>query len=136
MVFDYDPALACAPRKKRKGLSPELTLQIAAVSYYDKRCRLDRALREKTRLYAINPIPGKTVGQAVLSKRAGLRPGVFDAVFLDRRGWEFTQSWLEFKAPDGRLSAAQKGWLDWLRDTPIRCHEVRDLDEFVAIVEG
>lgn len=135
-VIDYDPDLACTPRKKRKGLSPELALQIGCFTYFDKRCRLDKTLREKTRLYAINPIPGKTVQQAVLSKRAGLRPGIWDAVLLDRRGWELRQVWIEFKADGGKLTPAQVGWFEWLKGTNVQFHEVRTLDEFIAVLEG
>ena len=133
-VIDYDPALACVPRKKRKGLSPELALQISAFTYYDKRCRLDKTLREKTRLFAINPIPGKTMQQAVLSKRAGLRAGIWDAVLLDRRGWELRTVWLEFKADNGKLTPAQKDWFDWLKGTSVQFHEVRTLSEFEAVI--
>lgn len=138
----YDPANFRPKRCKRissitgkaTSLTPELELQIACFVWYDKRCRLDRELREKTRLYAINPLPGKTMSQRVLSKRAGLRPGVWDAQFLDKRTWEFSTTWIEFKAVAGKLTDEQLGWFEWLRDTPVKCVEVRSLDEFIRVI--
>lgn len=127
-VISYDAYTLRRPR--RKGLHPETELQIRCFVFYDKLCRVDRQLREKTRLYAINPVPGKTVQQAVLSKRMGLRAGIFDAQFLDKRGGTLQQTWIEFKAQDGRYTQDQRDWLNWLQDTPIRCIELRTVDEF------
>jgi hypothetical protein len=134
--MDYDPHDFKRPRAKRKGLTPEAALQVSCIVHYDKRCRLDRELREKTRLYAINPVPGKTMQHAVLSKRMGLRPGIWDAVFLDRRRCEMGQTWIEFKAQKGKLTAEQIGWMEWLRGTQVQFHEVYSLDQFIHILEA
>jgi hypothetical protein len=130
-------ALALKPRAKRKGgLLPETKLQIQCFQYYDQRCRVDPVLRFFTRLYAINPVPGKTMSQAVLSKRMGLRRGVFDAVYMDKRGTPMRQTWLDFKADGGRLTQEQRDWMEWLSDTPINAIECRSLDYFIAIIGG
>ena len=131
---------------KMTRLSPELEFQIQIICYFDKRCRLDRALRENTRLYAVNPIPGKTAHVAQLSKAAGLRAGVFDlALFKKFRDHDsegnklpegFSIIWLECKAGKGTYTAEQKAWLEWLSDTPVQCHQVRTLNEFIAILEA
>lgn len=136
--YDLDRDFPKAKRKRRisaitgkaTGLTPELELQIAAFVFYDKLCRVDRDLAIYTRLYAVNPIPGKTRNHAMLSKRAGLRAGIWDAVFLDRRAGELEQSWLEFKSNDGGLTEAQQDWFDWLEDTEIRFYEIRSVNEF------
>lgn len=131
---------------KMTALSPELEFQISLIVYYDKRCRLDRALRENTRLYAVNPLPGKTPRMAELSKRAGLRAGVFDLCLMKKQfNADFNSYhldadmqiiWLECKAGKGSYTAEQKAWLEWLRDTPIQCHSVYNLDEFIRILEA
>lgn len=143
---EYDPADFRPKRKKRKkrisaitgketSLTPELELQIACFTWYDKLCRLDRTLREKTRLYAINPLPDTpNIIQRDLAKRAGLRAGVWDAQFLDRRTWELSTTWIEFKALKGGLTDEQLGWFEWLRDTPVKCVEVRSVDEFIKVI--
>ena len=117
-------------------LTEETCLQISCCVHYDKRCRLDRVLQDATRFYAINPVPGKSIQQAVLSKRMGLRAGLWDAVFMDRRRGELQITWIEFKALKGKLTVEQQGWLEWLRDTPIRMIEVRTLDEFTGILDA
>lgn len=116
------------------ALTEETELQCAAFVRYDKQCRLDRTLRENTRLFAINPIPGKSVNQAILAKRMGLRAGVYDAVFHDMRSGSFVEIWIEFKAEDGRLTQGQRDWADWLRGTPVQSVECRNLNEFERIV--
>ena len=129
---------------KATTLTPELEFQISLVKYYDARCRLDRPLRQNTRLYAVNPIPGKTSRSAELSKRAGLRAGVFDLCLMKKRvntrgrfdAIDLQTIWLECKAGKGTYTEAQKGWLEWLIDTPVQCHEVRDLNTFIAILEA
>lgn len=119
---------------KATTLTPELEFQISLITYYDKRCRLDRELRENTRLYAVNPIPGKTARQADLSKRAGLRVGVFDLCLI--RKVPFRITWLECKSGKGSYTEAQEGWLVWLADTPIQAHEIRVIDEFIRILDA
>lgn len=138
-MIDYDKHTyisAGKPRKKRKGLTPELELQISIVTYYDKRRLVDPTLRHGTRLYAVNPIPGKTMTQAVLSKRAGLRRGVFDLCLLDKRGKHLRQVWIECKAPKGRLTPEQADYAEWLSDTWIQAHTVESLDQFISILEA
>lgn len=138
--------LRTTKRGKRTRLSEETALQVSLVVYYDKRCRIDRALRENTRLYAVNPVPGKTMQQAILSKRMGLRAGIFDLCLMkkfrpiDDAGEKlpegFSIIWLECKAEKGGYTEAQEDWLRWLSDTPVQYHQVRTLNEFIAILEA
>lgn len=119
---------------KMTALSEELELQIQCFVRYDKQCRMDRKLRENTRLFAINPLPGKTQRTAGLSKRAGLRAGVWDAIFHDLRSDEPLEIWIEFKAGNGGLSAAQEGWFEWIDKMRFQAHECRSISEFERIV--
>ena len=137
-VYDYELNYVPKnpPRKKRHGLTEEMALQISCVVHYDKRCRLDRELRENTRLYAVNPVPQKSLNQAVLSKRAGLRRGIADLHFMDRRKRPFQYTWCEMKSAKGSLSPEQTDFMEWLSDTPIRYVEIRSLDEFIKVIDA
>lgn len=142
--LDYDPANHTRPKRgkrvslltgKMTNLNPETEIQIICFTHYERLCRYDADLRQNTRLFAISPNDGRlTVAQRTLSQRMGKKRGPWDAQFYDKRGGTLKQCWIEFKAPDGRLTPEQRGYLDWLRDTPIRAVEVRGLDEFTQII--
>jgi len=134
-MTEYDAYDLKPPRKKRKGLTEETALQVSIVAYYTKLCRVDKRLRENTRLYAVGANAGRRpMHQAALAKRMGEVRGVFDLCLMKKSPWQ--QIWIEVKAPDGRLSSEQKEWMAWLADTPVIACEVRSLDEFISILEA
>lgn len=122
------------PKARAKRTYPEAELQQACVRHYRERCRLDRTLRENTRLFAIAPHDGKkTPWQRDFCKRMGQIAGPHDIQFIDKRSG-FAYHWIELKSSVGRLSDEQEDFMRFLDGTPVQTHVVRTLDEFVAIL--
>lgn len=101
---------------------PETQLQIAVAQF------LNLALPPEVTWTAINPIPAKSKAAAGLSKAMGLRPGVFDLLFL----WPIHQCGLiELKSDSGRASGNQLDFADRLSAARIPydyCRSVLDVE--------
>lgn len=134
---------------KQTKLTEETELQIACVTYYRKRIKVDRALRENTRLYAVSPCDGKLPRHlAILAQRMGKIAGVYDLHFMRKvthqipncfgkfTAEQFQYHWIEVKAAGGYLTDEQEKWWAWLEKTPIKRHVVKSVSDFVKIVEG
>ena len=140
---DYDPANHTRPKRGKRisaftnkptDLSEETELQVICFAKYEKQRLRDPHLRHLTRLFAIAPNDGPIpMNRRVLAKRMGKKRGPWDAQFLDKRRG-FACTWIEFKAPDGRLTPEQEDYFQWLADTPIRAVEVRSLNEFIKVI--
>ena len=119
---------------KPTNLLPETELQIACVTYYNKRRLIDAQLRHHTRLFAVGAAEGNIpLASRVLMKRMGKIRGPFDAQLIDlRNGFQYT--WIEFKWGDNGYTPEQAAFAEWLSDTPIRCLAVYSLDEFIGVI--
>lgn len=116
------------------NLYPETELQIACVKHYDQRIRVDALLRHFTRLYAVGAAEGDIpVYLRDLMKRMGKRKGPFDLHFMDKRQ-KFQYTWIECKWGKNGYTDEQQDFSEWLSDTPIRCMQVRSLNEFAALI--
>ncbi len=145
--FDYSKAVHLPERKKRRrqslitgketALNEESELQVACITHYDKRCRIDTNLRENTRIFAVSPNDGyRSVNQRSLAKRMGQRSGVWDLHLFDRRSGKLTYTWIELKSLTGRLSDEQEKWEQFFYGTPVKFHVVKSLNQFIQILEG
>ncbi len=124
------------PEPRAKRTNPEADFQQSCVKHYRERCALDRTLRDKTRLYAVNPLSQKLNGwQQDFCKRMGIVKGVYDLHFMDKRhGFQYT--WIECKSLKGTLTDEQEKWWEWLDGTPILRTAIRTLDDFIAVIGG
>lgn len=129
---EYDSYDLRRPRVKRKGLSDEWRLQCACVKALRQRMRLDKSLR----FIANMPEGQRDAKRAGLAKMMGLAPGVADMIVLHKTRAVFRMDWVEFKRDDGKLSPAQADWAAWLATTPIKCHVVRTIDDFIKVIDG
>jgi len=122
---------------KPTNLTEEQEIQIICVKHYDELARMDRYLREQTRLFAIAPNDGLLpLPQAVKAKRMGKRAGPYDLIFYDYRR-RFREVWIEMKAPKGRLTEEQEQYRDFhARRGVVETWEVRTKNEFIAILES
>jgi hypothetical protein len=82
---------------------------------------------------AINPVPGKSIAAAAISKAMGMKAGMPDMIFI-RSSFEHIVFFIEFKAGKGQLSPAQKALklLFGAFSPPIEVYEVRSIEQFVA----
>ncbi len=140
---EYDPANHTRPKRAKRisvitgkptALFPETEIQIQCVTYYRKRRLIDPLLRAFTRLYAVGAAEGNIpLSARVLMKRMGKEAGPHDLHFLDKRG-KFQYTWIEIKWNDNDYTKEQREYAEWLSDTPIRCLQVRSLNEFISII--
>lgn len=117
------------PRQKRAH--PEHDIQ---VSFFDE-VRL-RRLRDN-RWNLVFAIPNGEIrhwSAAKRLKREGVEPGIPD-VFCAVPSGKYAGLWLEFKAPKGSLSDAQKEKAELLRLAGYRVEVVKNTDAAIAIVE-
>ena len=145
MTESYDSYDFKRPRRSKRisaitgkptKLTEETELQIVCMNHYLKRCMVDAHLRHFTRLFAIAPNDGPVpMARRILAKRMGKKRGPWDAQLYDKRG-PLRLTWIEFKAPDGRLTPEQEDYFEWLADTPIRAVEVRSLNEFIKVLNA
>lgn len=141
---DYDPyqmgdTVDPPKRGKRSDApTPEWKIQASCVTYYRKRCRVDKHLRETTRLFASMNEGQRTPQRAAIAKMMGMIPGApWDLVFMRKWPSGACQTfWIEIKRQDGKLSPAQKEWAMWLGGTGVETRVVKKLDEFIAILEA
>lgn len=150
-MAEYDaqhPGTGFRPKQKRKPrisaftgkpvkLFPETELQVLCVKQYDERARMDRYLRQGTRLFAIAPNDGlQDVFQRTLAQRMGKRAGPFDLIFYDYRR-RFRECWIEMKAPKGVLTDEQQDYWEFhARRGAVETHIVRTPDEFWKVLDG
>lgn len=100
-------------KPKRRNKSPEADIQKAMVAY------LDVALPQPSPDYwwsaTLNGIRLKTPRARQQAKEQGLRPGLYDIVFIKLSGPEAGDTYhFEVKSADGRLTAEQKTIMDVL----------------------
>lgn len=132
------------PRKERDPADvPEWKIQAACATYYKKRCRVDKHLRETTRLFASMNEADRTQKRAAIMKMMGAIAGApWDLTLIKKsppHGWSEPQNrifWIEVKRPGCKLSAAQKDWAMWLGGTGIETRVVHFVAEFEQILEG
>ncbi len=144
-MTDYDPygrGGDPVPKRGKRNAAPEWKTQAAIYAYYIKRCRLDKHLRETTRLFASLNEGQRTPQRAAIAKMMGMVPGApWDLTLIrkcPRQGLPpLTRIlWIEVKSPVGKLSDAQKAWALWLGGTGIETRVVRSVAEFEKILEG
>ena len=143
--FEYDAFDLKPQRQRRKStiagkptsLLPETEIQIAIVTSYRKRCRIDPLLRDGTLLWAVNGASGNIAPYLRdIQKRAGKLPGVFDLHLIDLRQGRPLYTWIEVKTATGRLSPEQEGLAKRLAGTGIRTAIARSVDEFWEVADG
>lgn len=109
-------------------LSPEDSLQITIANWME---RFLYAPPEGPYWSAINPKPNKSLSQASLCKRMGMKAGIADLLLV----WKGRAIALELKAGKNTRSPAQVSFsAAWLLAGGL-CHEIRSLDEFLLFVE-
>lgn len=79
---------------------------------------------------AINPVPAKSKAVAGISKAMGLQPGVPDLLMV----WKGRAIFVEFKAPGGSLSPAQRDCHAGLMLAGALVHTVSSLSEFLDFI--
>lgn len=101
-----------SPRKpRRRNASPEAGFQKTVTAY------LERALPPEAGVFWSATMNGVRVSLGVRAtlRDQGLRPGVFDFVFIPLVGPDAGHTfWLELKAPKGRLTDEQSTLMDVL----------------------
>lgn len=101
---------------------PEQAIQRSCVDFL-RMC----APREGFHYNAINPVPAKSKAVAGISKAMGLQPGTPDLLMV----WKGRAIFVEFKAPGGRLSPAQRDCHAGLMLAGALVHTVTSLDDFI-----
>lgn len=107
----------------RRTAAPERALQRACIDY------LRLAKIRGLFWTAINPVPGKSIAVAAISKSMGVRAGVPDMILIRAGRTVF----VEFKADKGRLKPSQKELFPEIIAAGVRIVECRSLDEFLRI---
>lgn len=115
---------------KTRRASPEEDLQRACFRWADLMRLQHPILRWLTHV----PNGGKRPrGEAGKLKGMGAKPGIPDFMLPRRwRGWQGLA--VELKSKDGRLSEAQKEWLEALEEDGYLCAVCRTLREFEVVV--
>ena len=112
MTWPPKPRALKPPRKpRRRNASPEADFQKTVTAY------LERALPPGAGVFWSATMNGVRVSLGVRAtlRDQGLRPGVFDFVFIPLVGPSAGQTfWLELKAPKGRLTDEQAVLMDVL----------------------
>lgn len=112
MTWPPKPRALKPPRKpRRRNASPEADFQKTVTAY------LERALPPEAGVFWSATMNGVRVSLGVRAtlRAQGLRPGVFDFVFIPLVGPMAGQTfWLELKAPKGRLTDEQAVLMDVL----------------------
>ncbi len=80
---------------------------------------------------AINPVPAKSKAVAGISKAMGMQAGIPDLLMV----WKGRAIFVEFKAPGGRLSPAQRDCQAGLMLAGALVHTVKSLDEFADFLQ-
>ena len=112
MTWPPKPRALKPPLKpRRRNASPEADFQKTVTAY------LERALPSEAGVFWSATMNGVRVSLGVRAtlREQGLRPGVFDFVFIPLVGPSAGQTfWLELKAPKGRLTEEQSALMDVL----------------------
>lgn len=112
MTWPPKPRALKPPRKpRRRNASPEADFQKTVTAY------LERALPPDAGVFWSATLNGVRVSLGVRAtlREQGLRPGVFDFVFIPLSGEDAGQSfWLELKSDSGRLTKEQGALMDAL----------------------
>lgn len=75
----------------------------------------------------------RDVRVAVRLRAEGVRPGVPDLFWPVARG-QYHGLWIELKSSTGRVSAAQKAWIDQLQANGYRVEVCRTFEEAIRVV--
>ena len=106
----------------------ESDLQIACVRWYAMQYPLYRGL-----LFAVPNGGSRNRIEAARMKAEGMVTGVSDLILLVPRG-HFGALCIELKTETGRLSPAQKEWLQWAEMNGNKCIVVRHIEQFIEEV--
>lgn len=131
--------LAAKDGRKRRGQRrrcnrPEETLQRMCIQWANTHLE-----RYPDLAYLFHPANGgfRTPAEAGILKAMGVRTGVPDLLLpLASPDGRFQGMALELKSPAGRLTEAQKRWLDRLAQSGYLTAVVRSLDDFIACVQA
>lgn len=135
----YDPADFAKPRKKRAA-SAEWRLQAACIAKLRKAMRRDSNIR----FIAAMPENQRDRKRAAMAKMMGLERGVADIIVWRKLPgvpgvYDKTVlrvDWIELKRPGGKATPEQIAWAEWFYNTPVRCHVITSVEEFLQILEG
>ena len=106
----------------------ESDLQIACVRWFAMQYPQYRGL-----LFAVPNGGSRNRIEAARMKAEGTVAGVSDLILLVPRG-HFGALCIELKTETGRLSPAQKEWLQWAEMNGNKCVVVRDIERFIEEV--
>lgn len=139
--FSYDKYDTLPPKKPKRAASAEWKLQAACITYVKKRKLIDPLMRHTVRWIANMPEGQRDPNRAAIAKMMGMQRGVADILLFRktpfvRANTGFRLDWCELKRPGEKLRLEQQEWVDWLGDTPVRCHLITDLDQFIAVLES
>lgn len=117
-----------ARRRPRKTAHPEWRLHAAAAKLCYQRERRDPDFR----FFSPGGEGARSPARAAICQMMGQNRRGCPDLWLIRRN-PTAVCVVEFKAPNGKLSAEQQDWCGWL---PFPVHVVRSLDEFRRVLEG
>ncbi len=106
----------------------ESDLQIACVRWFAMQYPRYRGL-----LFAVPNGGSRNRIEAARMKAEGMVTGVSDLILLVPRG-HFGALCIELKTETGRLSPAQKEWLQWAEMNGNKCIVVRHIEQFIEEV--
>lgn len=119
--------------RKRRFNRPEEALQRACIQWVNTHLALYPDLA-----YLFHPANGgfRTPAEAGILKAIGVRTGVPDLLLpLASPSGKYQGMALELKSPTGKLTEAQKRWLERLERNGYLTAVVRSLDDFIACVQ-
>ena len=108
----------------------ESDLQIACVRWFAMQYPQYRGL-----LFAVPTGGSRNRIEAARMKASGTVDGVSELILLVPRG-HFGALCIELKTETGRLSPAQKEWLQWAETNGNKCVVVRHIEQFIEEVKN
>lgn len=129
---DYMPHLACAPREPSTQ---------SAVSEWRIQCQCAKIARQMKRAdknfaYEFLNLEGKRdMKRASILKMMGSEPGTLEVRLYYKRGNVLRMAVGDVKTDKGRVSPAQKAWLEYFDGTVVLGFIIRSAEDFQKMVE-